>query len=159
MPCAGAHLLELAGVSAEVVLGVQRAVQGGPAVVDLPDAVPVGEPDVAVVADVGRLVADGGQRLALEPGRAGRHQEHGQALVLGQRRVGPGDQEDVRGVLGVGGEDLLPVDDPLVAVTDRPGLGRGDVRPAVRLGVAEGRNGPCPGPPAGFSSSRSPGSP
>ena len=121
----------------DVMLDVQRAVQCGPAVVDLTDAVPVREPDVAVVADVGRLVADGGQRLALEPGRAGRHQEHGQALVLGQRRVGPGDQEHVLRVLGVGGEDLLPVDDPLVTVTHRPGLGPGDVRPAVRLGVAQ----------------------
>ena len=121
----------------DVVLDVQRAVQGGPAVVDLPDAVPVRQPDVAVVADVGRLVADGGQRLPLEARRAGRHQEHGQALVLGQRRVGPGDQEHVLRVLGVGGEDLLPVDDPLVAVADRPGLRPGDVRPAVRLGVAQ----------------------
>ena len=124
--------------AAEVVLGVQRAVQGGPAVVDLADPVPVGQPDVAVEADVGGLVADGGQRLALEPGRAGRDQEHGHALVLGQRRVGPGDQEDVRGVLDVGGEDLLPVDDPLITVADRPGLGVGDVGPAVRLGIALG---------------------
>ena len=91
------------------------------------------------------------------PGVLSRHQEEGQALVLGQGRVGPGEQEDMRGVLGVGGEDLLPVDDPLVAVADRPGLCPGDVRPAVRLGVAEADPGRLPWPPAASARRAAPG--
>ena len=144
---AGADVLELAGRAVEVVLGVQRAVQRGPAVVDLADAVPVGDADIAVVGDVGARVHHVGQRLAVESRGAERHQEEGQALVLGQGRVGPGEQEDMGGELGVGGEDLLPVDDPLVAVADRPGLGPGDVGPAVRLGVADADPGRSAGDP------------
>ena len=144
---AAADVQELAAAVADVVLGVQRAVQDGPAVVDLAHAVPVRDADVAVVDDVGPFVADGGQRLDLDPRGVQRDQEHGQAQVFRQVRVGPGDQERVLGVLGVGGEDLLPVDDPFVAVTDRPRPGPGDVRPAVRLGVAQRHLGCSAGDP------------
>ena len=147
VPGPAADVLELAGLPADVVLGVQRAVQDGPAAVDLAHAVPVGDADVAVVDDVGPLVADRGQRLDFDPGALQRAEEHGQALVFGQVRIGAGDQEGVLGVLGVGGEDLLPVDDPFVAVADRPGLGPGDVRSAVRLGVAQRQPGRSPGHP------------
>jgi hypothetical protein len=78
--------------------------------------------------------------------------------VLGQRRVGPGDQEDVGPVLGAGGEDLGPVDDPLVAVTLGAGLGVGDVGPAVRLGVAQDEPG-APSATLGLSSALRSGTP
>ena len=138
---ADAQVIELADLIADAVLGVQRAVQDRPAVVDLAEPVPVGDADIGVVGEVGPLVADGGQRLDLDAWGVHGDQEHGQALVLGQGRVGPGDQEDVRGVLGAGGEDLLPVDDPFVAVAHGPGLGVGDVGPAVGLGVAQDEPG------------------
>ena len=138
---ADAQVVELADLIADAVLGVQRAVQDRPAVVDLAQSVPVGDADIAVVGDVGPLVTDGGQRLDLDARGVHGDEEHGQALVLGQGRVGPGDEEDVRAVLGAGGEDLLPVDDPLLTVTHGPGLGVGDVGPAVGLGVAQDEPG------------------
>ena len=48
--------------------------------------------------------------------------------------IGAGEQEDVVGVLRLGGPDLLPVDDPLVAVELGPGLERGEVAAGIRLG-------------------------
>src|SRR6202035_2948890 len=56
---------QLAGLAAQVVLGVQRHAQHGPAVVDRPDAVPVGDTDVAVVDGVVHA-AHGGQCLPLD---------------------------------------------------------------------------------------------
>ena len=50
MGYADAEVFELAALVADAVLGVQRAVQDRPAVVDLTQAVPVREADVAVVA-------------------------------------------------------------------------------------------------------------
>jgi hypothetical protein len=57
----------------------------------------------------------------------GGHGEDGDALVLGGVGIGAGGQPDVVGVAGEGGEDLLAVDHPLVAVLDRLGGERGQV--------------------------------
>ena len=65
------------------------------------------------------------------------HQEHGDALVLGDVRVGAGGQPDVVGVAGEAGEDLRAVDHVLVAVTHGSGGERGQVGTRVRLRVAD----------------------
>ena len=53
--------------------------------------------------------------------------------MLGQVRVGSADDLSDVGHLGARGPHLLPVDDPLVAVLDRPGLERSEVRSGGRL--------------------------
>ena len=61
------------------------------------------------------------------------HQQVRDPGVLGHVGVGPGQQEDVVGVLGLGGPDLLAVDDPLVSVELGPRLERGQVGAGIRL--------------------------
>ena len=73
-------------------------------------------------------------------------EEVGDAGVLGGVGVGAGQQEDVVGVLGLGGPDLLAVDHPLVAVELGPGLERRPGRSGV--GLAEPL-APRDAPPAG----------
>ena len=63
-------------------------------------------------------------------------QEVRDALVLAGVGVGAGQQEDVVGVLGLGGPHLLAVDDPLVAVQLGLGLERGEIRAGLRFGEA-----------------------
>ena len=58
------------------------------------------------------------------------------AGVLRRVGVGAGQQEDVVGVLRLGGPDLLAVDDPLVAVELGPGLEAGQVGAGVGLAEA-----------------------
>ena len=70
----------------------------------------------------------------LHAGGVGRHQEHRHALVGADVGVGHRHDDEERGRLGVGGEELPPVDDPLVAVLDRPGLEQRRVGAGVGLG-------------------------
>ena len=65
-----------------------------------------------------------------------RHEQVGDAGVLGRVGVGAGEQEAVVGVLGLGGPDLLAVDDPLVAVELGLALQAGEVGAGVGLGEA-----------------------
>ena len=64
------------------------------------------------------------------------HQEVGEALVLGGVGVGAGDEHAPLRELGEGRPDLLPGDDPFVAVLDRAGLQRGEVGAGLGLGEA-----------------------
>ena len=59
-------------------------------------------------------------RAHLDPGQVHRDDEGRHALVLGHVDVGAGDQLAPGREQGAGAPDLLPVDDPLVAVTDGP---------------------------------------
>ena len=47
-------------------------------------------------------------------------------------------QPDVVGLVGAAGEDLVAVDEPLVAVAHGPGSQRGEVGAGTGLGVADG---------------------
>jgi hypothetical protein len=67
------------------------------------------------------LAGDLPQRPDLHPGGGHVAQEVGDALVLGQVRVGAGDEDRPAGVVGAGRPHLLAVHDPVVAVPDRPG--------------------------------------
>ena len=69
------------------------------------------------------------------PGWLHRHEQVGDALVLGRVRVGAGEQEAVVGVVALGGPHLLAVDDPLVAVEHGRRLQAGQV--GARVGLAE----------------------
>jgi hypothetical protein len=100
-----------------------------PAPVDLADAHAVVHPHVGVEGQVGPLARDGVHGSDLDAGLLERHQEGGQPLVLGHLGVGPGEHEGVVRLLGVGGEHLLAVDDPLVAVAHGAGLRRRHVGP------------------------------
>ena len=72
------------------------------------------------------------------------HEEVGDAGVLGRVGVGAGQQEDVVGVLGLGGPHLLAVDDPLVAVELGPRLEAGQVDPGVGLAEPLAPRRSCP---------------
>ena len=115
----------------------QRRDRHRPAVADAADDVGVGDPrlldeDLVELA----LAGDLDQRLGLHPGLLHVHQEVGEALVLGGVGVGAGDEHAPLGVLGEGRPDLLPGDDPFVAVLDRLRLQRGEVGARLRLGEA-----------------------
>src|SRR5258705_691567 len=56
--------------------------------------------------------------------------------MLFGRRIGSHQAEDPVGVVGVGGPDLLAVDDKIVAVALGAGLQRGEVRSGIRFGIA-----------------------
>ena len=84
--------------------------------VDRPEPVVVADPDVVVEDEVGALAPQGVDRGDLHAGHLQRHQEHGEAPVAGGVGVGPGHQEAVLAVLGVGREHLLAGEHPLVAV-------------------------------------------
>ena len=57
--------------------------------------------------------------------------------MLGGLGVGAGGEPAVVGVVALGGEDLLAVDDEIVAVLHGGGLERGEVAAGAGLGVAE----------------------
>ena len=87
-----------------------------------------------MAALVGRLAAGADVAEDREPGRVGRHDEHRHPLVGAHLGVGDGHHEEEAGVAGVGGEPLLAVDDPFVAVAD----GRGAEERRVGAGVGLG---------------------
>ncbi len=72
----------------------------------------------------------------LDAGLLHRHEEVGDAGVLGHVRVGAGQEEDVVGVLRLGRPHLLPVDHPFVTVELGPCLEAGQVRAGVGLAEA-----------------------
>ncbi len=56
--------------------------------------------------------------------------------MLGRLGVGADQAEDPVGLVGVGGPDLLAVDDPVVALIHGAGLDGGEVGPGARFGIA-----------------------
>ena len=69
-------------------------------------------------------------------GRLHRHDEVGEAFVLGDIGVGARKEEHVLRHVGERGPDLLAVDDVVVAVLHSPGLERGEVGAGAGLGEA-----------------------
>ena len=144
--------LALAIVDDDLQLLLEAAVAGGgrrapleaegghghlPAVVDPADhvllrAAGVGEEDLV---ELGRAV-DLLDRADLDARLLHGAEQVGDALVLRCVRVGAGQHEDVVGENGLGGPDLLAVDDPLVAVEHGLGLEAGQVGAGVGLGEA-----------------------
>ncbi len=118
----------------------QRHRHDVPSAVDLADAERVGHAHAGVEGCVRAFAAHRVHRVDLDPRCVERHQEHREALVLGELGIGPGQQEHVGGFVGQGGEHLLAVDHPFVAVAHRTRLGRGDVGAGVGLGVPEGED-------------------
>ena len=97
-----------------------------------------GHPHVVVVRGVGVVGAVGqDDRRPGVAGILGVDDQDRNALVLHGFRVGAAGQPDVVGVVGAGGEDLLPVDDVLVAVAHGGGAQRRQVGAGLRLGVAD----------------------
>ena len=72
----------------------------------------VGEVHLIEIGITGQLL----DRFGLHTGSFHIHQEGGQPLVFGHRRVGAGHNHAVVRVVGAGGPDFLAIDDPLVAV-------------------------------------------
>ena len=108
-----------------------------PAVVDPTDhlvdrADGVGVEDLVELA----LAGDHADRADLDARLTHVDEQEGDALVLRRVRIGPGQREDVIGEMTGGGPDLLAVEDPLVAVTDRLEPDVAEVRPRVGLAVA-----------------------
>ena len=95
--------------------------------------------DVGVVteADAAVLVVVAETAELTEDAHAGgvrRDDEHRHALVGAGVGIGHGHQQDQLGLLGARREELVAVDDPLVAVADRLAAEPGRVGAAVRLG-------------------------
>ena len=98
-----------------------------------------GDPDVLVMdQSVGALVqalaAQSQVAFDVDAGRVGWHQEHRHSLVRADIGVGHGHHDQERRRLGVGGEELPAVDDPLVAVLDGARLEQRGVGARVGLG-------------------------
>ena len=75
----------------------------------------------------------------LDAGRLARDDEHRRPLRGARVGVGDGHHDQEVGDRPVGGEPLVPVDHPLLAVANRPGAKLRGIRPGrVRLGHAEG---------------------
>ena len=74
------------------------------------------------------------ERPDLDPGRIHGADEVADPHVLGGRRIGAGQQDPPLGDVRVARPHLLPVDDPVVAVTLGPGGERGQVRAGAGLG-------------------------
>ena len=109
-----------------------------PAAVLLADEHVGGHPDVVVVRGVGVVRAVGQDHRRPRVARIlGVDDQHRNALVLGGFRIGTAREPDVVGVMAAGGEDLLAVDDVLVAVADRGGAQRRQVGARLRLGVPD----------------------
>ncbi|MNJ21628.1 hypothetical protein D3C77_159840 [compost metagenome] len=84
----------------------------------------------------GRLAADQGDGPRRHARRRHVEQHEADAQVLWRLGVGADQAEDPVGLVGVGGPDLLAVDDPVVAAILGAGLDRGEVGPGARLGIA-----------------------
>ncbi len=74
-----------------------------------------------------------------EAGCPGRNQEGRRTVVHRHVRVGDGDHDEERSDRGVGGEEFLPGDHPVVAVADR--TGGEDARICAALGFGHGEAG------------------
>src|SRR5581483_2371799 len=108
-----------------------------PAAVHLPDEGVGRHADVLVVGRVRAHVAHRRERRDLVAGRARADDEHRDALVLRGIGVRPRGKPDVVVELRLAGEELAPVDDPMIAVADGARPERGEVRARRRLGVAD----------------------
>ena len=108
---------------------------------DAPSVVHLAEPERVVGARVveehlvERSVArDVPQRTHGDAGLVHRHEERGDPLVLRTLRVGAGEQQSVRRLVGEARPHLLAREGPDVAVTHRSRRQRGDVGARPRLG-------------------------
>jgi hypothetical protein len=115
-------------------LDVEPGHQLHPALVDRAEDVLLGSGAIGEVEVVGLAAAHRLDRDHLHPLDVARDPDHRQALVLAAATVGPADDEDVVGDVGVGAEDLLAVEHE--AAVDALGLaGEGaDVGPGLGLG-------------------------
>ena len=139
VPDVGVELVGLAGVGGQAdALVVELGGDHLPPPVLLADQVGDRHPHVVVVGRGRPVLPDRHDRRPREPGGVGRHQDHGDAPVLLGLGVGPAGQPHPVGVVGPAGEDLVPVDDVLVAIAHRSGLQGGEVGARAGLGVADG---------------------
>ena len=110
----------------------------GPALAGLADHVGGGHPGLVEdhLAELPGDPVDHLQRALLDARLVHADGEGGDALVLGDVGVGAGEDEAPVGEVGVAGPDLVPGDDVVVAVADRPGAERGEVGAGVGLAEA-----------------------
>ncbi|MNE06360.1 hypothetical protein D3C80_989470 [compost metagenome] len=108
-----------------------------PAAVQGPDQVLLLDPHVVEegLAE-GRLAADERDGAGADARRRHVEQDEADAQMLGRLGVGADQAEDPVGLVGVGGPDLLAVDDPVVAAIFGAGLDRGEVGAGAGLGIA-----------------------
>ena len=108
-----------------------------PAAVQRPDEVFLLHPHIVEegLAE-GALAADQRDRPGRDPLGGHVDQYEGDAQMFGGVRVGPDQAEDPVGLVGIGGPDLLAVDDPVVAAILRPGLKTRQIGPRARFGIA-----------------------
>ncbi len=106
-----------------------------PAVVDVADAIGVGDADVGheLLAELLRAVQHL-DAVDLDARLVDREHEHREAAVLRHVPVRPGQAQAPVGPPRAGGPDLRAVEHPLVAVADGGGQRAGHVRAAARLG-------------------------
>ena len=108
-----------------------------PSAVHLTEAPLIAYPHAAVEGGVRPLAGHSRNGLDLDAWKTHGHQEHGQALVLGDIGVGPGQEDHPVGLVCHGGPHFLTVDHPLVAIADGLGGDGRHVRTMVGLAVPE----------------------
>jgi hypothetical protein len=107
-----------------------------PAVARLSDDPVHGDPglvqeDLVEVGHVGHLV----EGADLHAGLAHGDHQHGDAGVLGDVPVGPGQEDAEVGMIGTGGPHLLTGDHPLVAIANGSGGETGQIRSGTGLRI------------------------
>ncbi|GCC45919.1 hypothetical protein chiPu_0030186, partial [Chiloscyllium punctatum] len=118
-------------------LVLQQVLRDIPAAIDGADDMRLRHADIVEEGFAERRIAgDQQDRFGRHALRGHVEQDEADAVVLLGRRIGAHQAEDPVGIVGVGGPDLLAVDDVVVTVADRAGLQRGEVRAGVRLGIA-----------------------
>ena len=92
-----------------------------PAPIDFPDPHSVKDPHLVVEGGCGVGLAERLKGLDGEARVGGVDQEHGDSLMGREVWIGTRGQPDEVGVVGETGVQLLPTDDPVLAVTHCPG--------------------------------------
>jgi hypothetical protein len=99
----------------------------------------IGVADVRVIADAERIPDHPCLTDPFDARRLGRHQEHRHPFAVSRIRIGHHHDDEECRIARIGGEVLLPVDDPVVAVLHCKGAEQARVGAAVGFGHREGR--------------------
>src|SRR3546814_889470 len=125
--------------SVHLPLMAEQVFGDGPALVHLADDPILGHLHIVEegLAE-GRVAGDEQDRPGRNAGRGHVEQKEADPLVLGHLAVGADQAEDPVRLVGIGGPDLLAIDQPMVALVFAFRLERGEVaaRPRLRIALA-----------------------
>ena len=91
--------------------------------IHLAQPVAVWDSDIGIEGYIGALIRIGIDRRYFDPRRIHRHQEHGDALMLGRLGVGAGQEQNIGSKVRPAGPHFLAVDHPVITVPHGTGFG------------------------------------